>query len=115
VSIETVEGVEVEGEPVDSSSDAIVMPKWLWAILGVAVAGAVIHSVQLGVNSNRLDNVSDILARQQTQIDAALGVIADRGPAISEVKELSRDIEGLRELVTEVRDDVLTLKVKSGN
>lgn len=103
------EGSE-RGKPV--AKDNITMPRWQWVLICAAVLGAISHTVQLKVNSNRLDNVISTLARQQLQIDAAVDLMASRGPAIDRVNDLKRDIEALKTLVTEVRDDVLTLKAQ---
>jgi hypothetical protein len=92
--------------------ETVVMPKWMWALICGAVLGATVHTVQLSVNTGRLSDVKEAMQKQQSQIDVLAKITADRGPVISEVSNIGADVDSIRKMLTEVRDDVLLLKAQ---
>lgn len=85
--------------------EAIVVPKWLWALLIVATLGAMNHTAQLYVNASRIDDIREVLMRQQGQLDTIAGLVG-------EATRVGQELDSIRRILGDVRDDVIDLKAR---
>lgn len=103
---------EHRGESVDAES--ISVPKWLWVLIGCGVVFAFTHTCMQYVTAERVESLKIRSNHIEQQLEALAKEHNRRAPGFESISGIRADITDIRNLVLEVRDDVLVLKTRNG-
>jgi hypothetical protein len=113
VSSETLDTFNVEhGDSVEAEN--ISIPKWLWVLIGCGAAFAFTHTCMQYVTAERVESLKVRHHEFEQRLDTLTKEHNRRAPGYESISGIRTDIADIRNLVLEVRDDVLVLKTRNG-
>jgi hypothetical protein len=95
-------------------SENITIPKWLWVMIGCGVAFAFTHTCMQYITAERVDSLKIRHAQLEDKFERITTEQNRRAAAYESISGIRTDITNIRDLVLEVRDDVLVLKTRNG-
>ena len=114
----TVSTVDIENctplrnEDLVETENKIQMPTWLWTLIGSAVVGAVIHTVQLAVTVSRVDELTEVQKAHGETLNSVKDEQLKRTNPVYTVVDLKKELSSQRSLLEQIREDVIVLKTR---
>lgn len=102
----------LRNEDLVESENKIQMPMWLWTLIGSAVVGAVIHTVQLAVTISRVDELTEVQKSQGVTLISVKDEQLKRANPVYTVVDLKKELSSQRSLLEQIREDVIVLKTR---